>query len=131
MKTKVVLSDAFYSALQNIVKLILPGLSAFYFALASIWNLPYAEQIVGTLAALAVFLGVILKLGKATYDSSDDKYHGEFVVDTVNPEKDVYSVDFHGPLMSLGTKNEILLKVRNVDANTPKPLEKPQSWHSQ
>lgn len=37
------------------------------FALASIWRLPYGEQVVGTITAVDTFLGVILGITTAQY----------------------------------------------------------------
>lgn len=59
-----------YDILKYIAQIIIPALGTLYFALASIWGLPYGEQIVGTLTAVDAFLGAILKL------SSDQYYKG-------------------------------------------------------
>ncbi len=56
-----------YDILKYIAMIVLPALGTLYFALAGIWNFPYAEQIVGTITAIDTFLGVILKI-------SNDKY---------------------------------------------------------
>jgi hypothetical protein len=42
-------------------------LGTLYFALASIWGLPYGEQIVGTITAVDAFLGAILKISSDNY----------------------------------------------------------------
>lgn len=62
------MSNKMYDILRAIAELILPALGTLYFALAGIWGLPYAEQIVGTIAAVDTFLGVIVKISKAKYD---------------------------------------------------------------
>ena len=49
-----------YDVLKWIAMYLLPALGTLYFALASIWGLPYGEQIVGTITAIDTFLGVIL-----------------------------------------------------------------------
>ena len=59
-----------YDLLKYIAQIIIPAVGTLYFALASIWGLPYGEQIVGTLTAIDAFLGAILKL------SSDQYYKG-------------------------------------------------------
>jgi hypothetical protein len=41
-----------------------------YFALAQIWGLPYAEQIVGTITAVDAFLGAILRITTIKYEKS-------------------------------------------------------------
>ena len=41
------ISNKLYDVLKFIAQIVLPALGTFYFAIASIWGLPYAEQIVG------------------------------------------------------------------------------------
>ena len=43
------------------------AMGTLYFALASIWRLPYGEQVVGTITAVDTFLGVILGITTAQY----------------------------------------------------------------
>ena len=62
------LPDKIYDVLKWIVMICLPALSTLYFALAGIWNLPMAEQIVGTIAAITTFLGVLLGISTAQYN---------------------------------------------------------------
>jgi hypothetical protein len=59
-----------YDILVYVAQIVLPALATLYFALASIWRLPYGEQIEGTLIAIDVFLGALLKLSKFRYDNS-------------------------------------------------------------
>lgn len=62
------LPDKVYDVLKWIVMICLPAISTLYFALAGIWGFPYAEQIVGTLAAITTFLGVLLGISTAQYN---------------------------------------------------------------
>ena len=64
------MSNKTYDVLKYIAQIVLPALGTLYFALATIWGLPYAEQVVGTITAVDTFLGVILKV------SSDSYYKG-------------------------------------------------------
>lgn len=64
------MSNKTYDILKYIAQIVLPALGTLYFALASIWGLPYGEQIVGTITAIDAFLGAILKI-------STDKYEAE------------------------------------------------------
>lgn len=68
------LPDKLYDVLKWICLVCLPAISACYFALANIWNLPYAEQIVGTIAAITTLIGVLLGISTAQYnkDSSHE-----------------------------------------------------------
>lgn len=61
------MSNNTYDVLKYIAQVILPALGTLYFALAGIWNLPYAEQVVGTITAIDTFLGVILKISSNQY----------------------------------------------------------------
>ena len=56
-----------YDILKWIAQYLLPACSVLYFALASIWDFPYSEQVVGTFAALDTFLGVVLGISNAQY----------------------------------------------------------------
>lgn len=61
-----------YDILKFIAMVVLPALGTLYFALSSIWGLPYGEQIVGTITAIDTFLGAILGISSATYNKSKD-----------------------------------------------------------
>ena len=57
-----------YDVLKFIAQILLPALGTLYFTLAQIWGLPYAEQIVGTIAAIDTFLGVLLGISTSSYN---------------------------------------------------------------
>jgi len=57
-----------YDVLKWIAQILLPAIGTLYFALASIWGLPYAEQIVGTITAIDCFLGALLGISTAQYN---------------------------------------------------------------
>ena len=65
------MSNKLYDILKYIAQYVLPGLATLYFALASIWGLPYAEQIVGTITAVDTFLGVILGISTYQYNKTN------------------------------------------------------------
>lgn len=62
------LSNKVYDILKWIAQLFLPAAGTLYFALASIWGLPYGEEIVGTITAIDAFLGVILGISTIQYN---------------------------------------------------------------
>lgn len=66
------MSNKVYDVLKWIAMYLLPALGTLYFALASIWGLPYGEQIVGTITAIDTFLGVILGISTAQYNKRVD-----------------------------------------------------------
>lgn len=67
------MSNKVYDVLKWIAQIFLPAFGTLYFALASIWGLPFGEEIVGTVTAVDAFLGVILGISSAKYASSVDK----------------------------------------------------------
>ncbi len=67
------MSNKVYDILKQIALVWLPALGTLYFALAGIWGLPYAEQIVGTITAIDTFLGAILGITTVQYKKNKGK----------------------------------------------------------
>ena len=65
------ISNKVYDVLKWIAQYLLPALGTLYFALSTIWNFPYGEQVVGTITAIDAFLGAILGLSSATYHKNE------------------------------------------------------------
>jgi hypothetical protein len=63
-----IMSNKTYDVLKWIAMYFLPATGTLYFALASIWGLPYGEQIVGTITAIDAFLGAVLGISSAKYN---------------------------------------------------------------
>lgn len=62
------LPDKVYNVLKIISQYVLPAAASLYFGLAEIWNLPYSEEIVGTIMAVDAFLGAILGVSLVQYN---------------------------------------------------------------
>lgn len=60
-----------YDIMKYIAQIVLPACGTLYFALASIWGLPYGEQIVGTITAVDTFLGAILMISSNKYNREE------------------------------------------------------------
>ena len=65
------MSDKVYDVLKWIAQILLPALGTLYFALAGIWNFPYAEAVVGTITAVDTFLGVLLGISTINYNKNN------------------------------------------------------------
>lgn len=63
------LTNKTYDILKWIAQILLPALATLYFAIASVWGLPYSEQVVGTISAVDVFLGALLGISTAAYNN--------------------------------------------------------------
>lgn len=65
------MTNKMYDILKWIAQILLPAIGTLYFALATIWNLPYAEQIVGTITAIDCFLGALLGISTKKYNANN------------------------------------------------------------
>jgi len=59
-----------YKSLTWVAQVLLPGLTALYWALSALWPLPAPNEVVSTLTALDTFLGLILGFSSAQYMKS-------------------------------------------------------------
>lgn len=62
------LSNKTYDILKYIAQYILPAAGTLYFALSTIWKLPYGEQVVGTITAVDTFIAAILGISTYSYN---------------------------------------------------------------
>lgn len=62
------MSNKFYDILKYVAQIVLPAVATLYFTLSGIWGLPYGEEIVGTITALDLFIGALLKLSNSQYN---------------------------------------------------------------
>lgn len=106
------LSDSTYDFFKNVVQLYLPGLGTLYFAIAAIWGLPFADEIVGTIAAVTVFLGLFLKASVKSYNNDETRFDG--FVHVTNHEDDTSSVNIKLDPAALANKDEVKVKVNRV-----------------
>ena len=108
-----------YNRLKWVAQYLLPALGTLYFALSGIWGFPNGEQVVGSITAVDIFLGVVLGISAAQYNQTKD---GTLMVDTSNPLKDTYRLSLDTPLEELAAKDTIKLNVNNTAdlSNTPK-----------
>ena len=76
------MSNKLYDVLKKVAQIWLPAAGALYFALASIWGLPYGEQIVGTITAVDAFLGAILGISTKIYNKQQAAIDGDALENT-------------------------------------------------
>lgn len=65
------MSNKLYDVLKWIAQICLPALATLYFAIAKIWNLPFSEEIVGTITAVDLFLGALLGISTIQYNKQN------------------------------------------------------------
>lgn len=66
------MSNKLYDALKWIAQILLPAIGTLYFALAGIWDFPYAEAVVGTITAIDTFMGILLGISSANYYKEEE-----------------------------------------------------------
>ena len=66
------ISNKTYDAMKWVAQYLLPATGTLYFALAGIWNLPYREEVVGTITAVDTFIGVLLGISSIQYHKNPD-----------------------------------------------------------
>ena len=69
--------DKTYDMLKWVAQIFLPALGALYFGLSQIWGFPYGEEIVGTIAVIDTFFGVILGISTSNYNNLVDDPKGK------------------------------------------------------
>ena len=62
------MKNSTFDALKFVAQIILPSIGTLYFALAKIWGLPLATEIVGTITAIDAFMGALLGISTAQYN---------------------------------------------------------------
>lgn len=61
------MSNKVYDILKWIALVVLPAIASFYIGLGNFWNIPYPEQISGTIMLADTLLGTILGISSIQY----------------------------------------------------------------
>lgn len=103
-----------YNRLKFLALVVFPALGTLYFALAGIWGLPSAEQVVGTLVAFDTFLGVILQISSTNYNSTTAQ--GTLGIHET-PGGKTFNLELEGdPEYELEGKDRVVFKVKKTTA---------------
>ena len=112
------LTSGMYDRLKFIAQVLLPALGTLYFTLAGIWNLPAAEQVVGSIVALDTFLGVVLHISTTAYGKNTAA--GTLKVKETDEGK-TFSLELEGdPEYDLEGKDRVVFAVQKTDKTTKK-----------
>lgn len=110
--SSLILSDSVYKKAKFVAQIVLPAVSTLYFTLGNIWGFPAVENVIGTIAAINVFLGAILGLSTRAYNNSEGKYDGDLVYSIGDSGKLSYLMELNDDPTPLKDKSEILFKVK-------------------
>lgn len=113
------LGNSTYDMLRRIVEIILPGAGALYFGASGFWGeeaFPNPEKVVGTIALVVVFLGLILSLSRKGYTSTETETSvGAFVINNTDVDRPPYRLELGMNLEEIEAKldGKITLDVKN------------------
>lgn len=61
------LPNKVYDILKWVCLVAMPATATLYWTLSGIWGWPYAEQVIGTIAAVETFMGAIIGVSTRAY----------------------------------------------------------------
>lgn len=103
------LSNKVYDKLKFLVQVVLPGLATLYVALGQYWDFPNPEAVVGSVAAIATFLGLFLAASAKQYAGA-----GDLVVTTDATDGEVYlAADLNKHPNAFKDKKNVILNVKH------------------
>lgn len=71
-------SDYAYNKLKFVAQILLPALGSLYFTIGELWHLAKTAEVVGTISAVDLFLGLILGVSTKMYQRGITR--GEIVI---------------------------------------------------
>jgi hypothetical protein len=104
-----------YDWLKYIAQIVLPALGTLYFTLAGIWHLGSGEEIVGTIMAVDLFLGVLLGISQINYNKQIAA--GVMNVEGTDTGGQRFTLELHDDPSDLHSKKEARFRV--VKGGTP------------
>jgi hypothetical protein len=110
-----ILSNRTYDIGKHLALVVLPALGALYFALSQIWGFPHGEEVVGTVVALEVFLGLALGLSNKQYVKSEARFDGALDI-VEDDDSKTFALNYYGDPYDLDKQDEVVFKV-NKSAN--------------
>lgn len=106
-----------YKALKWITLIAIPAFSSLYFGLASIWGFPYGEEVVGTLAIIATFLGALIGVSTSNYyKNAGNKSDGAIIVESMDDLAGSSYIQFEKDIEELKNQDKVTLDILTVDS---------------
>src|SRR5688572_25555575 len=86
------LGDKTYNKAKFLVQIVLPALGVLYASMSEFWQFPKVQEVIGTINAIALFVGVVLGISTASYRKTTGAVNpvGTFAItEDVNGKKSV------------------------------------------
>jgi len=104
-----VITGRLYDWLKWIAQIFLPALGTLYYTLAGIWGLPSADEVVGTIMAVDLFLGLLLGISQVSYNKQVGR--GDLIVDEDEDGSQGLRLELDQTPEELAGKKEVRFKV--------------------
>lgn len=110
---KLQFSNKLYDLLKSFATLGLPAVATLYFTLAQLWGFPNPEQVVGTITAVNVFLGLLLRISSKSFEANEDAYAGSIDIEKTE-NGSVYSLVLNGSPEELDGQSTVKFKINSL-----------------
>jgi hypothetical protein len=122
------LSNKAYNVGKFTAQVFLPAVATLYFAMAQIWHLPKAEEVVGSITTIDAFLGVLLGISTQSYKKTAGAPDGDLIVSEVDGEK-YLGLGVNSSLAEMTSKPTVTLNVvdNSATSQTTNPPVNPSS----
>jgi hypothetical protein len=97
-----------YDWLKYIAQIALPALGTLYFTLAGIWGLESGEEVVGSIMAVDLCLGVLLGISQSVYNK---QVGGGVMKVTQHDGAKTFTLELDGDPADLPDKKEVRFRV--------------------
>ena len=111
---KPIFTNQQYDILKRVVMYVLPALGTLYFTLSQIWGLPRGEEVIGSITALTIFLSVSLGFSSKAYEKNGFDTDGSIVIDTSDPDTDVYRLVLNSDPEDLKNMSRVKFKIDDL-----------------
>jgi hypothetical protein len=105
------ITGPWYDRFKFLAQIALPAVGTLYFTLASIWGLPAAQEVVGTIVAVDAFLGILLGISQNQY-MKNDVGEGQLHVEMDAAGETGMRLELDETPEELAGKEEVRFKVR-------------------
>lgn len=110
---KSLLTSRQYNILKWVTMIVLPAITTAYGTFSNIWGWPYGDQIVASMAAITLLLGVLIGVSTNSYNKSSSGPAGTLVVDHTDVNSQTYLAFDQDP-NTLTEGSQITLNVTHV-----------------
>lgn len=117
-------SNETYDKLKFLALVVLPALGTLYFALAGLWNLPQANEVVGTITAIDAFLGIILGISAKKYNDAEETYDGVLEINASDSSL-IHTLELTTAPEDLGKKSAVVFRVNQLNTGPMDDSEHP------